>query len=170
MSKSTERLLVAGAVGVFVAGTAIGVNLVAAQPEPVAEEPACEIRKIAQGEVLSSNLVMVHVYNGSKRAGLANRVKINIERRGFLGGVAENNPGRLTPRNVAVLTDDPQDPRVRLVAAQFKGKVQRIKADFPTEDGVSVLVGSDYQGLKKAGTKLKANRAVQVCVPAITLP
>ncbi|MFS0885919.1 LytR C-terminal domain-containing protein [Aeromicrobium sp. 179-A 4D2 NHS] len=170
MSKSTERLVVAGAVGVFVAGTLLGANLVMAEPEPVAEEATCEVRTIAQGQALSSNLVMVHVYNGSKRAGLANRVKINLERRGFLGGVAQNNPGRLTPKNVAVLTDDPQDPRVRLVAAQFKGKVQRIKADFPVEDGVSVLVGSNYQGLKKAGTQLRANRAVKVCVPTIELP
>ena len=43
------------------------------------------MRTIAEGEVLSSNLLMVHVYNASKRAGLANRVKINLERRGFLG-------------------------------------------------------------------------------------
>jgi len=170
MSKTAERLVVLGAVGVFVAGSGLGVKLLTAEPEAVAEEPACEVRQIAQGEELSSNLVMVHVYNASKRAGLANRVKINLERRGFLGGVAQNNPGKLTPKNVAVLTDDPQDPRVRLVAAQFKGKVARRPADFPTEDGITVLIGSDYQGLKKANTKLKANRALEVCVPAITLP
>ena len=171
MSKSAERLVILGAVGVFVAGSVLGMRLVVSQPEAVAEEPACEVRNIAQGQDLSSNLVMVHVYNGSKRAGLANRVKINLERKGFLGGVAQNNPGRLKPKNVAVLTNDPEDPRVRLVAAQFKGKVERRPADFRTEDGISVLIGTDYEGLKKGtATSLKANRAVEVCVPTITLP
>lgn len=165
-----ERLVVAGAVGVFAGGALLGVNLAFSQPESVAEEPACEVREIAPGEVLSSNLVMVDVYNASQRAGLANRVKINLERRGFLGGITQNNPGKLTPRNVAVLTADPQDPRAKLVAAQFKGQVKRIKPDFPMENDIAVLVGRDYGGFKKARTKLRTDSAVTVCVPAITLP
>ncbi|GAA3537395.1 hypothetical protein AFL01nite_12080 [Aeromicrobium flavum] len=136
----------------------------------MAEEATCEIKKVARGEVLSSNLVMVHVYNSSKRAGIANRVKINLERRGFLGGVAKNNPGRVKVKNVTVLAPDPDDPRVKLVAQQFKGKVAKAAPDFETEDGISVLIGPDYKGLKKAKTKVKASRDVSVCVPAITLP
>lgn len=170
MSKAVERLVVLGTAGVFVAGTALGLNLAFSKPDPVAAEPTCEIKKIAKGEVLSSNLVMVHVYNASQRAGVANRVKINLERRGFLGGVAQNNPGQLKPKNVMVLSQDPADPRARLVARQFKGKVERVQADFETEDGISVLIGPDYQGLKQAGTKLKASQDVTVCVPTITLP
>lgn len=165
-----ERLVVAGAVGVFVGGAFLGVNLAFSEPESVAEEPACEVRQIAPGEVLSSNLIMVDVYNASQRAGLANRVKINLERRGFLGGVTKNNPGKLAPRNVAVLTTDPQDPRAKLVAVQFKGKVRRVEADFPMENDIAVLVGPDYSGFKQARTKLRTDREVTVCVPAITLP
>lgn len=170
MSKSMERLVVAGAVGVFIGGAFLGVNLAFSEPESVAEEPACEVREIAPGEVLSSNLVMVDVYNASQRAGLANRVKINLERRGFLGGVTKNNPGKLSPKNVAVLSADPQDPRAKLVAAQFKGKVQRIKPDFVVDNDISVLVGPDYSGFRDARTKLRTDTAVTVCVPAITLP
>jgi hypothetical protein len=170
MSKAVERLVVLGAAGVFVAGTFLGVNLAFSKPEPVAEEATCEIKKVARGEVLSSNLVMVHVYNSSQRAGIANRVKINLERRGFLGGVAKNNPGRVRTKNVTVLTSDPDDPRVKLVAQQFKGKVERVPADFETEDGISILIGPDYGGLQKTKTQVKAGRDVSVCVPAITLP
>ncbi len=170
MGRLVQGLVILGAAIVFVAGTAVGIGLAFSGPEATDDEPTCEVRAIAEGEVLSSNLLMVHVYNASKRAGLANRVKINLERRGFLGGVAQNNPGELSPRNVAVLTDDPQDPRVRLVARQFKGKVQMVEADFATEDGISVLIGPNYSGLKKAPTKTRVKREVTVCVPSIDLP
>lgn len=171
MSRAMEALVVAGAAAVLVVGATVGVSLAFSSPEPVAAEETCEARTVAAGEVLSSNLLMVHVYNTSQRAGLANRVKINLERRGFLGGVAQNNPGALTSRNVTVLTTDPDDPRVQLVARQFRGKVAFAAADFELEDGVSLLLGSNYQGLrKKAGTKVKAARDVSVCVPTITLP
>ena len=43
MSKSAERLVILGAVGVFVAGSVLGMRLVVSQPEAVAEEPACEV-------------------------------------------------------------------------------------------------------------------------------
>lgn len=170
MSKTIERLVVAGAASVFVVGTWAGVNLALSGPDTVAAESTCETKTVAKGEVLSSNLVMVHVYNASRRAGIANRVKINLERRGFLGGVAKNNPGRLRARTVTILTRDPKDPRVKLVARQFKGKVTTVTPDFELEDGVSVLIGPDYKGLRKAGTKLRATEAVTVCVPSITLP
>ncbi len=169
-SKAIQALVVTGAAGVFIGGTMLGVSLAFDSPEPVAEEAACETRVIKQGEVLSSNLVMVHVYNASNRAGLANRVKINLERRGFLGGQASNNPGKLKAKNLTVLVQDAKDPRARLVGAQFKGKVDYMAPDFEAEDGISILVGPDYQGLKKANTKIKAGRDVSVCVPSITLP
>ncbi|MBC9227083.1 hypothetical protein GL325_12170 [Aeromicrobium sp. 636] len=171
MNKAAQRLVVLAAAGIFVMGTLLGIRLSFASPEPVSEEAACEIKKVARGEVLSSNLVMVHVYNSSRRTGAANRVKINLERRGFLGGVAKNNPGKVRTKNVAILTNEPDDPRVRLVAAQFKGKVERVPADFETEDGISILIGPKYAGLNKdASTKIEAGRDVSVCVPAITLP
>ncbi|MCD9154268.1 LytR C-terminal domain-containing protein [Aeromicrobium duanguangcaii] len=171
MNKAAQRLVVMAAAGIFVMGTMLGIKLSFASPESVADEPACEIKKVARGEVLSSNLVMVHVYNSSRRTGAANRVKINLERKGFLGGVAKNNPGKVRTKNVTVLTTDPDDPRVRLVAAQFEGKVERVPADFEMEDGISILIGPKYEGLKKdSNTKIKAGRDVSVCVPAITLP
>jgi len=170
MSKVVERLVVAGAAGVFVVGTGVGLNLALSSPEPVADEPTCEIKRVEAGAKLTSNLVMVHVYNTSQRAGLATRVKINLERRNFLGGVAENNPGQLKAKNVSILTTDPDDPRVKLVAAQFKGKVQRVAPDFELEDGISILVGPDYAGMKKgARTQIKAGRAIEVCLPTIDL-
>ena len=83
--------------------------------------------------------------------------------------MAQNNPVSCR-RGTSRCTDDPQDPRVRLVARQFKGKVQMVEADFATEDGISVLIGPNYSGLKKAPTKTRVKREVTVCVPSIDLP
>lgn len=173
MSKAIERLVVAGAVGVFIVGTGLGVNLAFSEPPAVeSQDETCETKSVATGEQLTSNLVMVHVYNTSARAGLANRVKINLERRGFLGGMASNNPGKIAAKNVTILTKDPGDPTVKLVALQFKGKVATAAPDFATEEnGVSILIGPDYAGLKKgAKTALKVGQDVAVCVPTVTLP
>lgn len=171
MSRAIQWLVLAGAAAVFVVGTGLGLSLATSSPEPVEQqEAACTRERIAAGELLTSNLVMVHVYNASRRAGLATRVKINLERRGFLGGVAENNPGAVKARNVTILTDDPNDPRVKLVAVQFRGKVVTAQPDFELEDGVSVLVGSDYEGLKKkAQTRTKVSQPVTVCKPTVEL-
>lgn len=172
MSKVVEALVITGAAGVFVAGSVIGLNLALASPDTsAAAEPTCDLKRIAPGEELTSNLVMVHVYNAGGREGLANRVKINLERRDFLGGVAKNNPGQVATDNVTVLTSDPGDPRVTLVAQQFKGKVATAAPDFELEDGVSILVGRDYAGLdKEAANRIVVDREVTVCVPSVTLP
>lgn len=171
MGRMAGRLVVLGAVLVFLGGTALGVNLVLSHPAPVAQAATCETKTVARGEVLTSNLVMVNLYNGSNRAGLANRVKINLERRGFLGGLAVNNPGSLKTKNVMILTSTPDDPKVKLVRAQFRGPVTTTAPDFKIENGISVLIGSDYKGLKRdAPSKFVVKKPVSVCVPTINLP
>lgn len=172
MSAAVGRLVLAGAVGVFVVGTGLGARLAFSSGAPPEPEATCEVKRIETGENLTSNLVTVHVFNASKQQGLANRVRTNLERRAFLGGLAQNNPGAIKASNVTVLTSDPSDPQVRLVAAQFNGKVATAPADFATEkEGVSLLVGTDFKGLKKdAPTAIKVDRPVSVCLPTVTLP
>ena len=70
---------------VFVVGMFVGFKLLTASADTFDAAPTCENRTVAEGEKLTSNLVTVNVYNASQRAGLANRVGINLQRRGFLG-------------------------------------------------------------------------------------
>ena len=141
MTKPRDLLVVGGAAFVFVVGTGLGMKLAFSAPDAAPAEPTCRVVRVERGKPLTSNLVVVNVYNTSDRAGLANRVKINLEQRGFLGGSTGNNPGAIKATNVTILATDPADPKVKLVSLQFKGKVDVISPDFELNDGVTVLLG-----------------------------
>ena len=170
MTKPLDLLVMGSAAFVFVAGTGLGMKLAFSSPDTGPVEPNCNVVRVERGETLTSNLVTVNVYNTSDRAGLANRVKINLERRGFLGGATGNSPGKAKATNVTILAADPADPKVKLVSTQFQGKVDVVNPDFETEPGVTVLLGQEFRGLKKdAPNSVEASRNVSVCVPKIDL-
>ena len=149
----------------FVVGLFVGLRLLTASADTFDAAPTCENRTVAEGENLTSNLVTVNIYNASQRAGLANRVGINLQRRGFLAGTVANSTSEVKPDGVAILADDREDPRVKLVAEQFDG-VEFNEPDIKIADGVTVIVGDGYQDLvKDAPRELKTDRAVTVCIP-----
>jgi hypothetical protein len=162
-------LIVAAVVLVF--GGFTGFQLLTSEADTADPAPTCTNKTVKKGAKLNSNLVKVNVYNASTRSGLANRVTINLQANGFLGGTVANNQSATQPRRVAILTDDPRDPRVRLVARQFKDKVAYRKSDISVDSGVIVIVGDDYDGLhKKAPTRITTDRDIAVCVPTVPLP
>ena len=151
---------------VFVVGLFVGFKLLTATADTFDAAPTCEDRSVAEGEKLTSNLVTVNVYNASQRAGLANRVGINLQRRGFLAGTVANSTSEVKPEAVAILTDDRDDPRVKLVAQQFDN-VEFSEPDIKIADGVTVIVGDAYQDLVDAPREIKSDRAVTVCIPTV---
>lgn len=172
-ARTSTVLLVAALV--FVVGLFVGFRLLTAKADTAdAAPPTCTNRTIAEGDKLTSNLVKVNVYNASTRSGLANRLTINLQRKNFLGGTIGNSTSAAKPRNIAILTDDKDDPRVRLVAAQLKGEVAYEKPDIQVDGGVTVVVGDDYDDKgavkKKAPTTVKSDRPITVCVTTVELP
>lgn len=167
-----RRSLVLTIAGVlFLGGLMIGVKLLTASADTATPAPTCADRTVNAGEKLTSNLVTVNVFNASRRAGLANRVTINLQRNGFLGGQIGNSTSAAKPRRVAILTNDRNDPRVKLVAAQFRDEITYVKPDITVDSGVIVIVGDDYSGLeKKATSSITAGQAVTMCVPTVQLP
>src|SRR5690606_28107364 len=108
--------------------------------------------------------------NASDAAGLANRVRINLEDKGFLGGIIANSTSEAAPDNVAILTNHGDDPTVQLVAQQFNGEVQLVEPDLQLHDGVTILLGPNYQGWRGgAPTQVAAAQDTTVCVPTIDL-
>lgn len=167
--RTAATLLVATAV--LVVGLVLGFRLLTRSADTAVATPTCTNRTVDKGEELTSNLVTVNVYNDSNRSGLANRVEIDMQRKGFLGGTIANSTSSAHPKGVAILTDDRTDPRVRLVAAQFNNRVKYAKPDIAVEEGVAIVVGDDYTRLKKkASRSIKADRPVTVCVPIVKLP
>jgi len=168
-SRGTFVLAMAGVL--FLSGLAFGVKLLTASADTATTAPTCADRTVNAGEKLTSNLVTVNVFNASRRAGLANRVTINLQRNGFLGGEIGNSTSAAKPTRVAILTSDRNDPRVKLVAAQFRDDITYVKPDIKVDSGVTVIVGDDYSGLeKKAPANITAGEAVTMCVPTVQLP
>lgn len=171
MSRAYQALTLLVTAAIFVFGSVTGFRLLTSDADTADPAPTCTNKTIAKGTKLDSNAVTVNVFNASNRSGLANRVTINLQANGFLGGTIGNNESATKPRRVVILTDDQQDPRVRLVAQQFKDKVLYRAPDVTVESGVIVIVGDDYAGLKsKAPTQITSDRDITVCVPTVPLP
>ncbi|MGI9085016.1 MAG: LytR C-terminal domain-containing protein [Aeromicrobium sp.] len=166
MSRTHSGAAIFGAVVLFAVGLFVGFKLLTASADTFEAAPTCENRTVAEGEKLTSNLVTVNVYNASQRSGLANRVSINLQRRGFQSGTVANSTSEIKPDAIAVLTDDRDDPRVKLVAQQFKD-VEYSEPDIDVTEGVTVIVGDDYKDLVKAPQEVESDRSITVCVPTV---
>ncbi|MEV7398268.1 LytR C-terminal domain-containing protein [Aeromicrobium sp. NPDC092404] len=168
MTSAFRAVVLAVAAAVFVFGGVTGFRLLTSSADTAEPAPTCTNKTVKKGEPLDSNLVTVNVFNASNRSGLANRVTINLQTDGFLGGTIGNSESATKPNRVAILTNDPRDPRVRLVARQFKDKVTYREPDITVEDGVIVIVGDNYSGLRsKAPTRITSDREITACVPTV---
>ncbi|GAA3522116.1 hypothetical protein GCM10022234_17750 [Aeromicrobium panaciterrae] len=160
-----------GAAVVFVLGSVLGVQMLLAKPNDPPPAPTCKAQTVKAGEQLTSNVVTVNVFNASKRAGLANRVTINLQRNGFLGGQIGNSTSAAKQAAVTILTNDPNDPRVKLVAAQFQDKVVYAAPDITVKEGVAVVVGDAFTKLRgKPARSVVAATDVTTCVPTLQVP
>lgn len=171
MSSLREKLFLGAAALTFAGATAVGVNLLFASADTSQEESeTCETQVIAAGEPVQSSMVTVNIFNASNAAGLANRVRINLEGKGFLGGRIGNSESEVPADNVTILTNGQDDPTVQLVAQQFNGEVQFAEPDITLDDGVTVILGPNYQDLRgDAPTEIPASQETTVCVPTIDL-
>lgn len=170
MSSIREKLLLGGTVVVFAGATFLGTQMLFASTGSDEETETCEKQTVAAGEKLQTSMVTVNIYNSGNKTGLANRVRINMEKRGFLGGLIGNSDSEVKADNVTVLTENQEDPAVKLVAQQFNGEVQYAEPDIELEHGVTIILGSNYADLKKdAPGEIDAAEDITVCVPTIDL-
>lgn len=155
----------------FIGGGIVGFNLLTSSADTSVAAPTCEMRTVAEGEDLTPNLVTVNVYNASRTAGLANRLAVQMQRRGFLAGTVANNPTDLEVESVVILTDDPEDPMVRLVASQFGPPIEYVDLPSTSDDGVDVLLGPGYadRGVRndREDPSVTVDSPVDVCVPIL---
>lgn len=117
------------------------------KPFPKDEEtPICVDATVAQGLAVTRDQVVVSVYNGSRRTGLASSTQDLLVERGFVAGATGNAPEQVA--HTQIWADDPQNPATRLVKRQFVGA--KIIPDKPTLGiGVVVVVGQDFKQLRK---------------------
>jgi len=169
MAHYRSTVTMSALVVVFLAGTFIGFKLLTAPAPPLSAAgngPTCEPRTIESGAKIGAGQITVNVYNASSRSGLATRTLNDLEDHGFRPGEVGNAPDSVTDvGNVAIVTNDKSSAPVRLVRKQFKGKVDIRKPSEKNDDGVRIVVGKQFKGVKKkAPTKVVAKKATEVCV------
>ena len=112
------------------------------EDEPVA---ICEPTDVAAGDEVRRDQVVVSVFNGSKRSGLAGATSAQLAERGFVTGDVGDSP---TPAaTTQIWADDPTNPADALVQQQFKKA--KIVAGDPIGAGVVVVVGEKFKALRK---------------------
>ena len=110
--------------------------------EPVA---ICEDTTVTAGSEVRRDQVVVSVFNGSKRSGLASATGAQLAERGFVEGTVGDSP--LPAATTQIWSSDPTNPAVVLVKKQFK-RAQVVQGDA-LGPGVVVVVGEKFQSLKK---------------------
>ncbi|RYC05401.1 LytR C-terminal domain-containing protein [Nocardioides zhouii] len=135
----------------------------AALTEPLPEdEPVaiCEPTNVAAGGEVRRDQVVVSVFNGSDRSGLASSTMAQLAERGFVEGDVGDAP--LPAASTQIWSSEPTNPAVLLVQQQFKQA--RIVAGDPLGDGIVVVVGDKFKTLKnKQVESVLAESAATFC-------
>jgi hypothetical protein len=156
--------------GVLVVGAIAGWRALFADlpaDETAAEpQPSCTTQQVDAGQRIRSRQVVVSVFNGGTRSGLAGETLSALQRRGFKAGNVGNAPSDTSVRRVAVWSTEENDAEARLVARQFGKRVEVTFSDVDLGPGVDVIVGNSFRGLSKAKRSIKVQAPQDVCVPS----
>lgn len=129
---------------------------------PVSAGP-CRSLEVAAGERVHPEDVVVSVFNGSTRAGLAQRTLALFADEGFGPGEVNNAPKNSGVTNAEIWAANPEDPAVQLVASRLKD-VDIIEGPA-LGAGVVVLVGDQFPGLAQGAAFITATSDVEICAP-----
>ncbi len=138
-------------------------------PKPeVAATGLCRSLEVAAGDKVTPQEVVVSVFNGSNRAGLAQRTRGLFVDEGFGQGEVNNAPKNSGVENAEIWAANPDDPAVQLVASYLAG-VDIVEGPVLGE-GVVILVGDKFPGLAKGKPFVTAKADAEICAPLIVEP
>lgn len=131
------------------------------RPVPATPVAPCVPQQVQSGELRSSQVV-VNVFNGGTKKGLAGDVGRDLRARGFKVGKTSNTGQKI--EKTVVVGSGVKNPEVLLVQRFFKKS--SVMADKRPDHSVDVLVGNDYGGFDKAASPTLAVKADTVCLPS----
>jgi hypothetical protein len=130
-------------------------------PAPALPPEPCVNQSVPNGELKSSQVV-VKVYNGGDRRGLAADVGRSLRNKGFRVTQTTNTVERI--QRTVIVGADKNNPEVKFVKTFFKDAV--VRSDQRVDRTVDVLVGNKYGGFnKKAKTTYQVDSDM-VCLPS----
>ena len=139
-----------------------GYNNIIKPIPPLPPEP-CVDQTVPKGQ-LKANQVVVRVYNGGDRKGLAADVGRSLRGKGFRVVLTTNTVEKIQKTVIVGATDN--NPEVLFVKSFFKEAV--VRSDQRVDSTVDVLVGNKYGGFNKDAKTTYQVKTTTLCLPSQT--
>ena len=148
--------------GVLLYGAWWGYNNII-KPIPALPPEPCVDQTLPKGQLKASQVV-VKVYNGGDRKGLAADVGRSLRTKGFRVILTTNTVEKI--QKTVIVGADANNPEVLFVKSFFKGAT--VKPDGRVDRSVDVLVGNKYGGFNKDAAATYRVESTTVCLPSQT--
>ena len=148
--------------GVLLYGAWWGYTNILKPIPPLPPEP-CVTQSIPGGQLKSSQIV-VRVYNGGDRKGLAADVGRSLRTKGFRVTLTTNTVEKI--QKTVIVGADPNNPEVKFVKTFFKESI--VRSDKRVDRSVDVLVGNRYGGVNNKAKTTYQVETDTVCLPSQT--
>ena len=141
--------------------------------DPIVKSPdvTCVDQEVTAGTKVRPADVMVSVFNGGTRSGVASKTMSTLQIRGFTAGKTDNDRDARVKR--VEVRGDPGNPAVQLVAAQFgpDTAVNNLPRNLgsssnpSTELGIVVVIGDDFEKMGRRVRSVRAEEDTTICSP-----
>jgi LytR cell envelope-related transcriptional attenuator len=148
--------------GVLLYGAWWGYNNIIKPIPPLPAEP-CVNQTVSKGQLKSAQVV-VRVYNGGDRKGLAADVGRSLRGKGFRVTLTTNTVEKI--QKTVIVGADVNNPEVKFVKTFFKESV--VRSDKRVDRTVDVLVGNKYGGFDKGAKTMYQVNTDSICLPSQT--
>ena len=148
--------------GMLLYGAWWGYNNIIKPIPPLPPEP-CVDQSVPKGQLKASQVV-VKVYNGGDRKGLAADVGRSLRSEGFRVVLTTNTVEKI--QKTVIVGADGNNPEVLFVKSFFKEAV--VRSDKRVDRTVDVLVGNKYGGFNKDAKTTYQVDTTTVCLPSQT--
>jgi predicted amino acid-binding ACT domain protein len=148
--------------GMLLYGAWWGYNNIIKPVPPLPPEPCVE-QTVPKGQLKASQVV-IKVYNGGDRKGLAADVSRSLRNEGFRVVQTDNTVEKI--QKTVIVGADANNPEVLFVKSFFKEATTR--SDQRVDRTVDVLVGNRYGGFDKNAKATYQINAETVCLPSQT--
>jgi hypothetical protein len=148
--------------GVLLYGAWWGYNNIIKPIPPLPAEP-CVNQTVPKGQ-LKTGQVVVRVYNGGDRKGLAADVGRSLRGKGFRVTLTTNTVEKI--QKTVIVGADENNPEVKFVKTFFKESV--VRSDKRVDRTVDVLVGNKYGGFNKGAKETYHAEVDTICLPSQT--
>ena len=148
--------------GVLLYGAWWGYNNII-KPIPALPPEPCVDQTVPKGQLKASQVV-VKVYNGGDRKGLAADVGRSLRTKGFRVILTTNTVEKI--QKTVIVGEDVNNPEVLFVKSFFKEAT--VRSDKRADRTVDVLVGNKYGGFNKNAEDTYRVETTTVCLPSQT--